>query len=680
MAPAALLGGGLPAPTSLVRPAVADAPGQSAAADVATPAMLAAVAVTGVSTAGSPERGVLGSHCLHEPIAQLMGTGLVPQAIEQLPVEQELIDDIVPFVSYEDRDDKRSFFSKDGRWIIPKREQFPSVFCALRVKVTLQTLDARLAKDLPKAVVDEVLREGLGFGKTLVRWDDARLGAVAPGSSREVVAALSGQLPPGREKGSTAEDPKHNVVATIVDVVETCEDGDPDRIASLAQCLQESGNSDAIVFELPQLWIIPDPDFRAKTASIGLYPGSFWMGFLKSWGPVTTAEVFFRTAPRGSSEPRVHLVVKYRDRECMKMCFTFLYDRYLVHPKQENELRPPWCHLTRFQDFRGKALNGSKGGAKSTPKGGGARSKAVGFGASAKARPPKSAGVATRPSSVAAGAAGPPAVAKALTSKAKARPASVAATPEPLAPMTPMPGRERVEFLEHEALAAALQTPSAAAAAAAAAAGASPKAVTPTTPGSAGNSAATAGGVAAAKAMHGLSGKQLEAFQMVMTRMERLERENQELMQILLQMQGLLQQQQQRNARLSQMAGFSASGIDQRPALPSSGMALGPAPPVLGGAAGAAALAPPPLRTLRVGQLARGEAASRAEKRKAGQLGPDGSLEGEAGVDDAPWKRQRKRPRRVPRASSGDGPGAGSGVPGGESPGLAAYHMALLGV
>merc|ERR1719221_1983437 len=54
-----------------------------------------------------------------------------------------------------------------------------------------------------------------------------------------------------------------------------------------------------------------------------------------------------------------------------------------------------------------------------------------------------------------------------------------------------------------------------------------------------------------AEAMSGLSGKQLEAFQMGMTRMERLERENQELMQILLQMQVLLQEQQQRNARLT---------------------------------------------------------------------------------------------------------------------------------
>merc|ERR1719384_3037716 len=103
---------------------------------------------------------------------------------------------------------------------------------------------------------------------------------------------------------------QHGVAATIVDVTETCDDNDPGRIASLASRFKESGDSDAIVFELQQLWIIPDPDFRAKTASIGLYPGSFWMGFLKSWGPVMTAEVFFRTAPKSSTEPMVHLVVK----------------------------------------------------------------------------------------------------------------------------------------------------------------------------------------------------------------------------------------------------------------------------------------------------------------------------------------------------------------------------------
>merc|ERR1719386_270686 len=51
--------------------------------------------------------------------------------------------------------------------------------------------------------------------------------------------------------------------------------------------------------------------------------------------------------------------------------------------------------------------------------------------------------------------------------------------------------------------------------------------------------------LAPAEVMDQMSGRQLEVFQMVMKRMERLEKENQELMQILIQMQGLLQQQQQ---------------------------------------------------------------------------------------------------------------------------------------
>merc|ERR1719203_1576130 len=100
------------------------------------------------------------------------------------------------------------------------------------------------------------------------------------------------------------------------------------------------------------------------------------MGFLKSWGPVKTAEVFFRTAPTLAGEPRVHLVVKYRDRETMKMCFTFLYNRYLVHPKQENELRPPFCYLATFQEFKDKATDKKPGAksasaAKARPKGAG---------------------------------------------------------------------------------------------------------------------------------------------------------------------------------------------------------------------------------------------------------------------------------------------------------------------
>ena len=49
-------------------------------------------------------------------------------------------------------------------------------------------------------------------------------------------------------------------------------------------------------------------------------PGSFWMGFLKSWGPVQMAEVFFRKAAAASAsesekEAMVSIAVQFRERE-----------------------------------------------------------------------------------------------------------------------------------------------------------------------------------------------------------------------------------------------------------------------------------------------------------------------------------------------------------------------------
>merc|ERR1719464_177973 len=56
----------------------------------------------------------------------------------------------------------------------------------------------------------------------------------------------------------------------------------------------------------------------------------------------------------------------------MKQCFTFIHNRYLLHPKQEHELRQPWCRLTMFDEFRDSALSLSKvmrpAAAKSGPK------------------------------------------------------------------------------------------------------------------------------------------------------------------------------------------------------------------------------------------------------------------------------------------------------------------------
>lgn len=505
------------------------------------------------------------------------------------------LDDSVPSVTY-DENDKKCLFSKDGRWIIPKREQFPSVFCALRVQVRLKAIDTEedavskeIVTNLPHDSLTRLLKEDLGFDKSFVRYDDCRDSAGVAGA-RDVVVALCGDLPESMEVGSAVESQSLPVTATVVDILDTRDDMAPTRIASLTTRFKEAANCDAIVFELPQLWIIPDPDFVAKSASIGLYPGSYWMAFFKSWGQIAVADVFFRTVQWARSEPMVHLVLKYRSRESLKMCFTFLHERYLVHPKLRNQLRPPWCRLAVFHEFKARAVGG-KASAKAAAARAGAKAAAK---AGAKAAVAKTPGPKSRPSTA-------PAIRQVAPKKA-----AVDSSSRPAKPGTQSPAPQAQQGA-----------------------------------GVGSDDADLALG--AAEVMQGLQGRQLAAFQMMMSRVERLEKENQELMQILLQMQGLLQQQQQRNARLAQRAAFSAGAQQAQAARAAAGI----------GAPGA--------------------------KRKASQLEagyPEApGDETAAEEEDAPWKKQRRRQRRVPAVQSGTGAGSAADVGG-----LDAYHNALLGV
>mmetsp|Transcript_34916 Transcript_34916/g.110946 ORF Transcript_34916/g.110946 Transcript_34916/m.110946 type:complete len:218 (+) Transcript_34916:2-655(+) len=217
--------------------------------------------------------------------------------------------------------------------------------------------------------------------------------------------------------------------------------------------------------------------------------------------------------------------------------------------------------------------------------------------------------------------------------------------------------------------------------------------------------------------------------------MERLQRENQELMQILLQMQGLLQQQQRRNARLTQLAGYSgapaaepaqATAQRQQWAQPGQQMGSGqpgqqppvaqrlqdPVPavaPAANAAGGMPGLPPPqlppqqrPPATAQVPAAAALDSAPQVavvrhgEKRKvaarsfaggrlhavapkAGGSAPEGAT-GDGEGDEAPWKRQRRRPRRPPRTGAGGAKGDGTEAAEPAARGLAAYHDALLGV
>lgn len=612
--------------------------------------------------------------------------------------EEDLIDDIVPMVSY---DHPRCCFSKDGRYILPKREQFPSIFCGLRVTLRLEVLPGageRTPKELSRSEVEQMLCDDLNFGTTVAHWEDAPVASHSSpsgeGKSREIIAGLSAALPDGRDLNSKIELPNLGLSATIIGVTETSDDVDPERISALADVFREAGDkADAILFEFPVVWIIKDPDFKAKSASIGLYPGSYWMGFLKSWGAIAQAEIFFRTVQRESHESLLHLAVQFAQPASFKMCYTFLHNRYLAHPNLDNGVRPPWCRLINFQDFKEKACGTPKesvrkavakaSAAKASiakaaiakaPIAKAAKSSAVGPKAVTKAKAPRTLAPAA-PGTAAEAAAVAAAAAAAL--KARAKKANAAWEP---APMTPLPK---------------------------ATSSTSPR-LQPTKVGTAPATPAPVFGAdgplpSPAEVMEGLSGRQLEVFKMVMSRMERLEKENQELMQILLQMQGLLQQQQQRNKRLTQVAGLVSSGAADQENLQqvSAGVAglLATAPQMR--QAQPLGLAPnlqaPPLHPPPV-TLPQKRKAETSENRDTSP-GPDGEA--------APWKAQRRRLKRpkgtgVTPAVAGLPPNglapamlgpSSAGVapvvaapPGSVSPtkasesGLAAHYNALLGV
>lgn len=613
-----------------------------------------------------------------QPKAELMRTD--PPEPDQADMDMEdLEDDIVPMVSY---DGPKSVWSKDSRYIMPINDKYPSIFCALRAKIRLETLDAEGGRDphsLTNEEIEQLLCHELGFGKFVSHFEDFLPSDQSSSNTREVIAALSAELPPGRQAGCVFKVERLGVTAKVANVVETCDDVDPDRITDLARCISKAGDNDAILFELPQLWIIPDEEFTAKTAKIGLYPRSYWMGFFSCWGSVKQAEIYFRTVSRKCHEPMVHVVVQFEDPACMKMCFTFLHDRYLAHPKLEHGVRPSRSRLIMSEDFRAKAVGKSKSGK--------AASRAV---AGGKAKPKAS--IAKTPGPKVAAAQAPRQLAPATPGSAAAVASSAAASAAastaegkkpPLAPMTPFPKQRPTIGQKQTPL-----TP-----------GAPGSGKTPVTPGPA-STVEPDREVDAAEAMQGLSGSQAEAFQMMMSRMERLEKENQELMTILLQMQALLQQQQQRNLRLTQTAGFQASGMDVGlPAplltaplpqvgsmttaplvsatMPAAFPGVAPLPMTPQGPFDVQASMPPGSVGASASTSVAQQTGARVDKRKMDLMaqeswtppkkrGPDELVVPVPG-QPAPWKSQRKRQKRSKGDAAGEG-GEGAAEPPARTP------------
>merc|ERR1719272_2550704 len=121
--------------------------------------------------------------------------------------------------------DKTCQFSKEGRYILPKREQFPAILCALRLKVRLEAVHGpagRSPVEFSSVDIEELLCEELGFGGSTAHWEDVRApSGMNDGSTRDILVALSAALPPGREIGCVKQVERMGITASILGTVET---------------------------------------------------------------------------------------------------------------------------------------------------------------------------------------------------------------------------------------------------------------------------------------------------------------------------------------------------------------------------------------------------------------------------------------------------------------------------
>merc|ERR1712232_919643 len=133
--------------------------------------------------------------------------------------------------------------------------------------------------------------------------------------SRELVAALNDELPGCYVLNSAVNiNLLHmSVTATIVGALDICDDEDPGRLDEISCRFSKPQQCDSLVLNLPQRWVVCDPNFKPKCRSMRLFPGSLMMTFFRYWGRVESAQILFGSAH--SAESSVRLLVKFSNLE-----------------------------------------------------------------------------------------------------------------------------------------------------------------------------------------------------------------------------------------------------------------------------------------------------------------------------------------------------------------------------
>lgn len=238
-----------------------------------------------------------------------------------------------------------------GRIFESRVKDAPKVFCPMIIRAKVELGKTRNGVGLSLSEISDVVETSFGITSDLVidiNSDSAEAFEVLMRDSSAVSKLKS---------GDSFSLPKSDVTVSIASLTDTVHDDNSDRRASISALLSTDVYADAVYVTLPQLWVIPDPEFRPRTSTLPLYPGSFWMQFFKTcWGLVSGATMVFGQDGPGN----LGLVVLFKEVKAMRQCVLSLYGRYLIHPKEGLGMHQCKLRLVRYASVTAKkTISGS---------------------------------------------------------------------------------------------------------------------------------------------------------------------------------------------------------------------------------------------------------------------------------------------------------------------------------
>ena len=227
----------------------------------------------------------------------------------------------------------------DGRIFESRIRDAPKLFCPYLIRASVTLAKDRNGVGLTSADILDILDSNMGISTDTVidvMCDDPDFFIVAMREHPNDKVIKVGQL---------CTPVRHDVTISVESITDTVEDEAEERRNKVGEIVNSDPNADAVYVTLPQTWVIPDPDFRPRTSTLPLYPGSFWLQFFKScWGLVTGATIVFGQDGLGN----VGVAVRFKEIKAARQCVLTLTDRYLVHHKEGLGMKMPKIRLVPY--------------------------------------------------------------------------------------------------------------------------------------------------------------------------------------------------------------------------------------------------------------------------------------------------------------------------------------------